>query len=254
MFMLGKTNKIYEVPSMNFSCNHILRISDYSIDQSYSEKAYYEFICCFNVLHEICHSLCIEYSKKLIDEDNPALRLMKEELFANDFAVAFWRLYGEDVFFKRIFEYNNSIKKKVKLYDWNATTGKLYLVDILKYKEYYGKHAKIVGNIRKQLTFSGSFPDNHILDYSNFQSCSVVESFEKGIDLNRAIKSIGITTHKPFIGGEKLLYNCDINTPIKVISDVNKIFSKHDIIIPSIQYSIEKDPGYNCMDFNKITN
>jgi hypothetical protein len=237
---------------MDFKCKHILQISDYKVDPNYfnqlfdDEKGYYEYICCFNILHEICHSLCREYNSEFKNEDNNALNQVEEELLANDFAVAFWKLYGEKDFLERIFQLQNKRKLEgerielLKAYD--ESTRKIYTCK--DYKFFYRKYANLT--FFNQLTFS-SIPEEHSKFYNYFQNCSVVESFKKDLNLNNVLKAIGIVNHKPFDYGEKLIYDFNINTPKKLILDVSRIFKNHCIDTPVIQYCIVKDKICNCI-------
>jgi hypothetical protein len=210
------------------------------------------FVCCFNVLHEIGHSLCREYSSEYSNGEDDALNQVEEELLVNDFSVAFWKLHGENEFLQSIFKMQNNRKMKARELLIFDETNSYKPIACLDYKTYFKKYAYLTP-IGRQLTFS-SRAEDHSKDYANFQSYSIVESFEKSVGLSNVLNRIGIADFKPFVNEEKLTYKYGINTPQKVIADVRRIFINHRIDIPTIKYCIRKDGIYNCMKLDRLEN
>ena len=87
--------------------DYILKISSYESIKNTNEYSeveadfYYKFVCCYNVLHEIAHVIYGENNKNYVGNNDKklALKLLNEEVLANQFAAGFYKckIYNKNV-------------------------------------------------------------------------------------------------------------------------------------------------------------
>jgi hypothetical protein len=225
---------------MVFKYKYTLEVSNYSFvsDTRFKDaKEYYDFIC-FNVLHEVFHCICGEYSDEFSQKANEPKVRLKEEMLANDFSVAFWSIYGYEDFRERVYEIVTEKKEKLSYLLMTGLDEKGKIVRVQDYKKYYEDNATLRNN---QLSLLDS--NKH---YDNFQLLSILESIQKKPDLNLLFDRIGLKgKYKSFSTGKKILFNSGVDVPKEIISYVREIFNEHDIELPIIEYKSVPSAGFN---------
>lgn len=173
----------------------------------------------YNVIHELGHGL-------LYYNDGVDIDVVDEEQLVNDFAVAYWKYYGEE---EKLKELEDIVNYAVENVGTNYKDG----VDYIK----LGKENS------NGKSFSNSFFNFN--DYGWFQFSSVKKSFETNKDLNQVLKEMGFKDFK--LTKKELLIYEDINTEVstQIINDAVNNFNKWGLKFPKATHHFEKDPNNN---------
>ena len=173
----------------------------------------------YNVLHELGHGLIYYNNGKEIP-------IAEEEQLVNDFAVAYWKYYGEE---EKIQELENIANYAVEHIGTNYKNG----ID-------YMQLAK--ENSNKNSFNSAFFNFN---DYGWFQFSSVKNSFESSKSLEEVLKEMGITK---FDLGEqkKLVYDIiDEESSTQIINDAVNNFKSWGLKYPKATHHYQENPNLN---------
>lgn len=173
----------------------------------------------YNVLHELGHGLL--YYNNGVD-----LHIVDEEQLVNDFAVAYWKHYGE---LEKINELENIVNYAVKNVGDNYKNN----IDYLE----LGKE-----NSNKR-TFKTSFFNFN--DYGWFQFSSVKHSFDENKDLETVLKEMGFSDFE--ISEREVLKYKEINqeTSTKIINDAVDNFREWGLDFPNATHHYDKNPNNN---------
>lgn len=173
----------------------------------------------YNVIHELGHGL-------LYYNDGVDIDVADEEQLVNDFAVAYWKYYGEE---EKISELEDIVNYAVEHVGTNFENNVDYLE--LGKKNSNGK------------TFYNSFFNFN--DYGWFQFSSVKNSFETNKSLEDVLKKMGFSDFK-LSKGKKLIYkeiNEDVST--QIINDAVYNFNEWGLKFPKATHHFDKDPNNN---------
>jgi hypothetical protein len=190
-----------------------------------AEEKFRVYFQWYNVVHELTHGI-VAYNTNI----NRLERDIKygkegylEEQKVNDFAVAYWKKYGDQEKVKLLKETVDYIVSNMK----DPTDGKLTI-------EEYGK----------QLWQSDN-PDSSFEEYGWFQFNSVKMAFEKDLTVEQALKNLGVTKEVK-LDEEKLSYDkIDETVCDKVISDTVAKFKKWGLNFTEIYHVYNDDPNTN---------
>lgn len=173
----------------------------------------------YNVIHELGHGLL--YYNNGVDID-----VADEEQLVNDFAVAYWKYYGEE---EKISELEDIVNYAVKNVGTNYENG----VDYLE----LGKK-----NSNGEIFYNSFFNFN---DYGWFQFSSVKKSFETNKSLEEVLKEMGFSNFE-LNDGEKLVYK-EINNEVstQIINDAVYKFNEWGLKFPEATHHFDKDPNNN---------
>ena len=179
-------------------------------------KIYFQW---YNVIHELGHGLL--YYNNGVDID-----VADEEQLVNDFAVAYWKYYGEE---EKISELEDIVNYAVKHVGTNYENGVNYL------------------ELAKQNSDGESFDDSffNFNDYGWFQFSSVKKSLETNKSLDEVLKEMGFNNFE--LGeGKKLVYK-EINKEVstQIINDAVYNFNKWGLNFPEATHHFDKDPNNN---------
>lgn len=185
-------------------------------------KTYFQWL---NVVHELGHGLIIYNANGSYDDHIKSYNISGylEEQKVNDFAVAYWKTYGDPEKLQLIKETVDYILSNMT----DPTGGTLTL-------EEYGKTLWESGN-----------PDSTFEAYGWFQFNSVKIALEKDLTLEDAIKNMGIDK-KIVLDDEKLRYGTiDQEVCDKIILDTVAKFKKWGLIYPEVFHVYDTDPNIN---------
>ena len=190
-----------------------------------AEERFRVYFQWYNVVHELTHGLIIYNAN--INMNTHTQEYNKEgyieEQKVNDFAVAYWKKYGDPEKVQMLKETVDYILSNMK----DPTDGKLTTQE-------YGK----------QLWESDN-PDSSFEAYGWFQFNSVKEAFEKNLTLEEAYKNLGLPKGANF-DDEKLTYDkVDETVCDKIISDTVNKFKKWGLNYPEIYHVYDDDPNNN---------
>ncbi len=173
----------------------------------------------YNVIHELGHGL-IYYNNGV------NVHIVDEEQLVNDFAVAYWKYYGEE---EKINELESIVNYAVEHVGSNYKNN----VDYLK----LGKE-----NSTKDGFNSFFFNFN---DYGWFQFSSVKHSFETNKDLETVLKEMGFNNFK--LNDKKTIIYSDINEDVstKIINDAVVNVNEWGLKFPKATHHFDKDPNNN---------
>ncbi len=174
-------------------------------------KTYFQW---YNVIHELGHGMIIYNGKVHISS-------AKEEQLVNEFAVAYWRYYGE--------QEKLDLLKDVVDYAVLHIDG---LDDNEKYMEYAEKH----WNESSFMTFNG---------YGWFQFNSTKKALEGNKSLEEVLKEMGVKDFK-LPEPKKLVYN-EINEDVstQIIDDAVDNFHSWGLSFPKVTHSYSNNPNDN---------
>ena len=179
-------------------------------------KIYFQW---YNVIHELGHGL-------LYYNNGNDLDIVDEEQLVNDFAVAYWKYYGEE---EKISELEDIVNYAVK----NIGTNYENEVDYLK----LGKENS---NGKR---FNNSFFNFN--DYGWFQFSSVKHSFETNKNLQEVLEEMGFSDFD-LTQRKKLIYkeiNNDVST--QIINDAVDNFNEWGLKFPKATHHFDKNPNNN---------
>lgn len=180
-------------------------------DVAYNFEIYFHW---YNMIHELGHAV-FEYN--CLNRPHPA----DEEQLVNNFAVAYWRQYGEVE------------KLKTLCSIIRESLGKFIIPT--QNNENYLTYAKERWGTEELYTFN---------NYGWFQFSCVENSITRKITLEQALIDMGLTQ----VQCEKkmlLKYNVDETMPYKIIEDAKEVLSYWNIIMPTeVSVVLSDDP--NC--------
>ncbi len=190
-----------------------------------SEEKFRIYFQWYNVVHELTHGIIMyngdtPYIEHLIEYNKTGYI---EEQKVNDFAVAYWKKYGDPEKVQLLQETVNYIVSSMT----DPTGGTLSTME-------YGKQIWESGN-----------PAESFEKYGWFQFNIVKEAFEKDLTLEDAFKNLGLK-NTVTIDDEKLSYeaitdeSCD-----QVIKDTAKKFKNWGLSYPEIYHVYDDDPNNN---------
>lgn len=172
----------------------------------------------YNVIHELGHGL-------LYYNDGVDLHVVDEEQLVNDFAVAYWKHYGEE---DKVKELEDIVNYAVEHVGDNHKNN----VDYIK----LGKE-----NSNKN-SFNNSFFNFN--DYGWFQFSSVKNSFETNKDLETVLKEMGFEDFE--LTNKKLTYKeINKNTSTKIINDAVANINDWGLIFPEATHHYDNNPNNN---------
>ena len=172
----------------------------------------------YNVVHELGHGL-------LMYNDGTPLNIVDEEQLVNDFAVAYWKYYGET---DKVNELKDIANYAVIHVGNNYANG-------VDYYENAKKHT-IQG-----LAFANDFFNFN--DYGWFQFSSVKHSFDENKDLETVLKEMGFNDIK-LNERKTLVYDkIDEDTSDKIINDAVNNFREWGLIMPDVIHHFDNDPN-----------
>lgn len=173
----------------------------------------------YNVIHELGHGL-------MYYNDGIDISVVEEEQLVNDFAVAYWKYYGEE---EKVQELESIVNYAVEHIGDNYKNG----VDYME----LGKK-----NSNERSFYKSFFNFN---DYGWFQFSSVKNSFVTNKSLENVLEEMGFNDFK--IGNKKSLVYQNINeeTSTKIINDAVKNFNDWGLEFPQVIHHFDKDPNNN---------
>lgn len=168
----------------------------------------------YNIVHELGH--CV------VDVQNISMSKVQEEMFANEFAVAYWKYIGEE---KRIKELENILKGIISNIDSPVPSD-------ISFVEYYE-------------SIWGTELLNNVMLYGYFQLNSVLEAINENKDFKAVLESIDIelNCNKSMTGYDGII--CAENS-YKVLNSA--VANINELDINKIQVSIEivDNPMIQC--------
>ncbi|MDD6272492.1 MAG: hypothetical protein PUA90_03105 [bacterium] len=173
----------------------------------------------YNVIHELGHGL-------MYYNDGIDISVVEEEQLVNDFAVAYWKYYGEE---EKVQELESIVNYAVEHIGDNYKNG-------IDYMELGKKNSN-------ERSFYKSFFNFN--DYGWFQFSSVKNSFVTNKSLENVLEEMGFNDFK--IGNKKSLVYQNINeeTSTKIINDAVKNFNDWGLEFPQVIHHFDKDPNNN---------
>lgn len=208
------TTGLYNQGTKDDQKNVITALGDENTEERF--EIYFQW---YNVVHELGHGL-------LMYNDGAKLDIVDEEQLVNDFAVAYWKYYGEE---EKINELEDIAKYAVENIGDNYKNGVDYL--------------ELGRNNSTSKRFKFSFFNFN--DYGWFQFSSVKHSFETNKSLESVLKEMGfknfkLTNQKELVYGE---INKEIST--QVIKDAVKNFREWGLEYPDVIHHYNKNPNNN---------
>lgn len=196
------------------------------VEKYFGENAiekFNNFFKWYNVVHELTHGLIMYNNNESI-----MAHMLKhnesgyiEEQKVNDFAVAYWKKYGDPLKFQLLKETVNYI---IEVMD-DPTNG------IMTLEEYAKEMWK-----KEEPTFE---------EYGWFQFNSVKSSIEKDLSLEETFNNLGLDKKANF-DEEKLSYGeIDETTCDNIIKDTINKFKKWGMIYPEVTHTYSNDPNMN---------
>ena len=179
-------------------------------------KIYFQW---YNVIHELGHGLL--YYNNGVDID-----IADEEQLVNDFAVAYWKYYGEE---EKINELQDIVNYAVEHVGNNYKNGVDYL------------------NLGKENSNGKSFYNSffNFNDYGWFQFSSVKHSFETKKDLQDVLEEMGFSDFE-LKERKKLVYGeINNNVSTQIINDAVDNFKEWGLEFPEATHHFDKDPNNN---------
>lgn len=179
-------------------------------------KLYFQW---YNVVHELGHGL-------LYYNNGVSVPIVDEEQLVNDFAVAYWKYYGEP---EKIEELYDIVNYAVEHVGTNYQNGVDYL--------------KLGRDNSSKKTFNNSFFTFN--SYGWFQFSSVKHSLESNKSLEDVLKEMGFKDFK-LSGKETLVYDkIDEEISTKVINDAIANFKSWGLNFKNATHHFSKDPNMN---------
>ena len=184
-----------------------------------TEERFRTYFQWYNVIHELGHGL-------LYYNNGASVDIADEEQLVNDFAVAYWKYYGEE---DKVKELEDIVNYAVENIGDNYKNGINYL-----------KLAKENSNGKR---FNSAFFNFN--DYGWFQFSSVKHSFESGKDLDTVLKEMGLKDYN--IGRQRTLVYEKINeeASTQVLNDAVENVHRWGLKFPIISQHFNKDPNEN---------
>lgn len=180
-------------------------------DVEYNFKIYFHW---YNMIHELGHAI-IEYN--CLTQPHP----VDEEQLVNNFAIAYWRYYGE-------------VEKLQTLSSIICESLTKFIVPTQNNKDHISYARELWGS-EELCSFN---------NYGWFQFSCVEKSISSPITLDQALIDMGLIHIQP---QEKILleYNVDEMMPFKVIEDAKKVIRQWGISLPKeVSVVLSDDP--NC--------
>lgn len=179
-------------------------------------KIYFQW---YNVIHELGHGLI--YYNNGVD-----ISVADEEQLVNDFAVAYWKYYGEE---DKLNELKDIVNYAVEHIGTNYADGVDYL--------------KLAKENSNRNSFNSSFFNFN--DYGWFQFSCVKHSFETDKDLETVLKEMGFDNFK-LTAPKKLVYkNLNEEVSTTIINDAVNNFNEWGLKFPKVIHHFNKDPNNN---------
>lgn len=174
-------------------------------------KIYFDW---YNVIHELGHGM-IKYN------GNVSISSAKEEQLVNDFAVAYWRRFGEEEKLELVGDIVYYATSNIEGLDKNEN-----------YMEYAEKH----WDEPSFKSFNG---------YGWFQFNSTKKSLEGNKSLEDVLKEMGVKNFK-IVDGNKLEYK-EINEEVstKILDDAVKKFNSWGLKYPKVTHVFSDNPNNN---------
>ncbi len=190
-----------------------------ALSKENTEERFNLYFKYYNVIHELGHGLI--YYNKGVD-----IPVAEEEQLVNDFAVAYWKYYGEE--------------EKVKELEDIANYAVEHIGDNYKNNVDYMKRAK---ENSTHDSFNSSFFNFN--DYGWFQFSCVKHSFETNKDLETVLKEMGFEKFK-LPEPKELKYN-EITNEVStdIINDAIDNFHSWGLKFPKATHHFDKDPNNN---------
>lgn len=180
-------------------------------DVEYNFEIYFHW---YNMIHELGHAV-FEYN--CFNRPHPA----DEEQLVNNFAIAYWRHYGE-------------VEKLKTLCSIVRESLSKFIVPKQNNKNYLA-YAKEKWGTEELCSFN---------NYGWFQFSCVENSISKQITLEQALIDMGLT-HVQWEKKMLLKYNVDERIPYKVIEDAKEVLSHWGVTLPKeVSVVLSDDP--NC--------
>lgn len=190
--------------------NVITSMGDESTEENF--RIYFQW---YNVVHELGHGMLIYNSDIKISRAD-------EEQLVNDFAVAYWKTYGEE-------------EKVEKLRNIAA---------------YASEHVKSSANGENYLDYGRNhWDDDDFLTFNNygwFQFSSVTNSFNDPKSLDEVLKEMKLKGYTLPDAPEKLVYN-ELSEEIstEIINDAVRNINSWGLEFPEVSHHFSDDPNDN---------
>lgn len=170
----------------------------------------------YNVIHEMGHGL-IRYNS------HTKFNKAEEEQLVNEFAVAYWMMYGEEEKLERMVEITSHAKSNLKS---DAKTGQSYMEFA---KERWGK--------KGFFTFR---------NYGWFQFSSSSNALQRGKDMDTVLRDMGIKGYTLPQNPEKLIYGT-ISEEVsdRIIKDAVENINSWGLYFPEVHHKYHNDPNDN---------
>lgn len=184
-----------------------------------TEERFNTYFKWYNVVHELGHGLLM-YNKGV------KLDIADEEQLVNDFAVAYWKKYGDE---NKVNELEDIANYAVEHIGSNYLDG----VDYMELAKKNSNHK----------SFKSSFFNFN--DYGWFQFSCVKKSFEANKDLETVLKEMGFENFE-IKDNKKLSYdtiNDEVST--QIINDAIDNFHDWKLKFPKAIHKFDKDPNNN---------
>ena len=184
-----------------------------------TEKRFRLYFQWYNVIHELGHGL-------LYYNNGNKLSFVDEEQLANDFAVAYWKYYGEE---EKLTELHNIVNYAVEHVGTNTQNGIDYM------------------QLGRENSTGRSVNDDffNFNDYGWFQFSSVKHAIETDKDLETVLKEMGFTNFK-LTEPKTLKYeSIDEDTSTQIINDATENFRAWGLKYPETTHHFSNDPNMN---------
>lgn len=168
----------------------------------------------YNIVHELGH--CV------LDAKNISMSKVQEEMFANEFAVAYWKYIGEET---RIIELENILKEII-------TNIPSPVPSDISFVEYYE-------------SIWGTELLNNVMLYGYFQLNSVLEAIKCNKDFRTVLKSIAIELNSNTVMSMHDGTICAENS-YKVLENAVANINKLDISPIQVRIEIVDNPMIQC--------
>ena len=213
--------RVYSVTTglYNQSTDEDQKLVETAMGEENTEERFLLYFQYYNVIHELGHGL-IYYNNGAV------VPIAEEEQLVNDFAVAYWKYYGEE---EKVKELEDIVNYAVTHVGTNYEKG-------VDYMELGKKNST-------KSSFNRSF--FNFEDYGWFQFSSVKHSFESDKDLETVLKEMGM---EDFDLGEKktLIYDkIDEETSTQIINDAVDNINRWGLKYPNATHHFDKNPNNN---------
>lgn len=193
------------------------KLVDSILGEEYAEERFELYFQWYNVVHEIGHGI-------VWSNNNTKLEVSDEEQLVNDFAVAFWRYYGEE---EKIKELENTVTYALKNIKCPVDDN----VSHLEYgREKWGK--------KEFFTFN---------NYGWFQFSCVNSALNKDKTLEEVLSEMGVKDVKIQPKKTLIYEKIDEETSTKIVNDVASIVREWGAELPNVYHKYSNDPNKNMI-------